>query len=311
MSILILAEHDNQQLKVETYHALTASLQLQQEIDILVVGWQSQRVAATAATLPSIRKVLHADAEVYAHQLAENTAALLAEVGKDYHYIIATASTFSKNILPRAAALLNVSMISDVVEIQSADMVVRPMFAGNVLATVQSLEKIKVFTVRGTAFPKALPKGTTATIEKLAQTIPNRQANFESHRLTVSKRPELTSARVVLSGGRGLKSAESFKLLETIADQLGAAVGASRAAVDAGYISNDHQVGQTGKVVAPDLYIAVGISGAIQHLAGMKDSKVIVAINNDPDAPIFQSADYILVGDLFTILPELAKELGK
>lgn len=312
MSILILAEHDNQQLKEVTYHAVTAALQFkqEQEIDILVMGWKNQQVAEAAAKLSAIRKVWQADGEVYEHQLAENTAALLAELGRAYHYIIATATTFSKNILPRVAALLNVSMISDVIAVQSADTFVRPMFAGNVLATVQSFDPIKVITVRNTAFPAAQPQDQTiAVIDKLNQVIINQQASFASQCLSVSERPELTSARIILSGGRGLKSADNFKRLEVIADRLGAAIGASRAAVDAGYISNDHQVGQTGKIVAPDLYIAIGISGAIQHLAGMKDSKIIVAINNDPDAPIFQSSDYILVGDLFKILPELEEAL--
>lgn len=312
MSILIFAEHDNNRLKEVTRHAITAALQLNQELDVLVVGWQCEAVAAEAARLPSVRKVLVADAPDYAHQLAENTAPLLAAQGKQYSHIIAASSTFSKNILPRAAAILEVNMISEVIEILAPDTFVRPMFAGNVLATVQSLDAVKVLTVRGTAFKAvALQETVTAQIEKVTQIIPNEIAQFVKQTLTPSERPELTAARVVLSGGRGLKSAANFKLLEAIADRLGAAIGASRAAVDAGYAPNDYQVGQTGKVVAPDLYIAIGISGAIQHLAGMKDSKVIVAINNDPEAPIFQMADYALVGDLFQVLPELEAELDK
>ncbi len=311
MSILILAEHDNQRLKEVTGHAVSAAQRLNQDLEILVVGWRCEGVAQEAAKRPSVKKVWLVDDEVYQYQLAENTAALLAELGKRHHYILATSSTFSKNILPRAAALLGVNMISEVTEILSEDTFIRPMFAGNVLATVQSLDPIKMMTVRGTAFPAASPGVTTAPIEKLSQPLPNALSQFVEHRLTVSERPELTSARVVLSGGRGLKSADNFKLLEGLADRLGAAIGASRAAVDAGYAPNDYQVGQTGKVVAPDLYIAIGISGAIQHLAGMKDSKVIVAINNDPDAPIFQVADYALVGDLFQILPELQAALDK
>lgn len=312
MTVLIFAEHDNQQLKALTRHALTAALGLQQEIDILVAGWHCEAVCKEAAQLPGVKKVWCADDEVYAQQLAENTAALLAAQAKNYSYLLAAASTFSKNILPRVAALLGVNMISEVTEICGPDTFVRPMFAGNVMATVQSADSIKVLTVRTTAFPASLPQETvTATIEKLQQRVSNGLTRFVERRLTVSERPELTSARIVLSGGRGLKSAENFKLLEKLADRLGAAIGASRAAVDAGFAPNDYQVGQTGKVVAPDLYIAVGISGAIQHVAGMKDSKVVVAINNDPEAPICQMADYALIGDLFQILPELQLELDK
>ncbi len=312
MTILIFAEHDNKQLKAATRHALTAALQLQEDIEVLVVGFHCEAVCEEAARLPSVKKVLLADAEVYAEQLAENTAALLAAQAKNYHYLIAASSTFSKNILPRAAALLGVNMISEVMEILAPDIFVRPMFAGNVMATVQSTDSLKVLTVRGTAFPEAVSQERqAANIEKLNQSLPNDLSRFVKRSLTASERPELTSARVVLSGGRGLKSAENFKLLEGLADRLGAAIGASRAAVDAGFAPNDYQVGQTGKVVAPDLYIAIGISGAIQHLAGMKDSKVIVAINNDPDAPIFQIADYALIGDLFKVLPEFQQELDK
>lgn len=312
MKVLVLAEHDNENLKVATQHAVSAAQKLSAEIDILIVGNNCQKAAQQASLLEGVQHILVADAEVYAHQLAENAASLLAEIAKTYAYVLAAATTFSKNILPRAAALLDVAMLSDVTKIISADTFVRPMYAGNVLATVQAQDQIKVLTIRMTAFPPAQKKQqANAVLQPISTVIPNSHSSFLHQALTESKRPELTSARVVISGGRGLKSAENFQLLESIADRLGAAIGASRAAVDAGFVPNDYQVGQTGKVVAPDLYIAVGISGAIQHLAGMKDSKLIVAINNDPEAPIFQIADYGLVGDLFKILPELGAELDK
>jgi len=312
MSVLIVAEHDHKKLKAVTLHAVSAAKQLHEHYDVLIVGWQCETVANEAAKLPGVRKIWQVDHEVYAHQLAENTAALLAEYAQSYSHVLACSSTFSKNILPRVAAILGMNMISEVIEIQAPDIFVRPLFAGNILATVQCPDSIKIMTIRGTAFPAAeFQVGALAPIEKITRNIPNEQVHFVEQQLTVSERPDLTAARIVLSGGRGLKSAENFKLLEELADLLGAALGASRAAVDAGYAPNDYQVGQTGKVVAPDLYIAVGISGAIQHLAGMKDSKVIVAINNDPEAPIFQIADYAVVGDLFKILPELREELSK
>lgn len=311
MKVLIIAEHDNQTLKLATHHTVTAAQKLSDAIDMLVMGFQCQNVAEQAATLP-IQQILVADDAVYAHQLAENCAQMIAELGKNYDYILAGATTFGKNLLPRAAGLLDVAVVSDVLQIVSPDTFVRPMYAGNVLATVQSVDKIKVMTIRTTAFLAAQEgEQAKAALQKITQAIPNELSRFEGQTLTESPRPELTAARVIISGGRGLKSAENFHLLEAIADQLGGAVGASRAAVDAGFAPNDYQVGQTGKVVAPDLYIAVGISGAIQHLAGIKDSKVIVAINNDPDAPIFQVADYGLVGDLFKILPDLKTELEK
>lgn len=312
MKILIIAEHDNQTLKQATNHVVTAATALGNDIDILVIGEQCQLAAEQACQLPNIKQVLVADNTVYGHQLAENSSRLIAEIGKNYDYILSSATTFGKNVLPRAAALLDVAMISDVIKIISADTFVRPIYAGNALATVQTQDKIKVLTIRTTAFPAAEAQSTkSAALQTIAQVIPNESSRFESQVLTKSARPELTSARIVISGGRGLKSAENFKLIEALADQLHAAVGASRAAVDAGFAPNDYQVGQTGKIVAPDLYIAIGISGAIQHLAGMKDSKVIVAINNDPDAPIFEVADYGIVGDLFTVVPELQKELEK
>jgi electron transfer flavoprotein alpha subunit len=312
MKILLIAEHDHQKLKPATYHCVTAAKELGNEIEILVMGEKCENITAQAALLPHIQRILVADDSQYTHQLAENCASLVADIGKNYDYILTNATTFGKNLLPRVAALLDVAMVSDVMQIVSADTFVRPIYAGNVLATVQSSDKIKIMTIRPTAFV-ASSTGTKSAenIEKIHLQIVNTLSKFENQILTRSSRPELTAARVIIAGGRGLKSAENFQLLDALADQLGAAIGASRAAVDAGFAPNDYQVGQTGKVVAPDLYIAIGISGAIQHLAGMKDSKVIVAINKDPDAPIFQVADYGLVGDLFDILPQLRLELDK
>lgn len=312
MKILVIAEYDQQGLKRATQHAISAAAQLGQEIDVLVIGYECNAIAQSAAKLNNVKNVLVADAMEYQHQLAENVAPLIAEIGASYQYILSSATTFGKNLLPRVAALMDVAMLSDVTKIISADTFERPIYAGNITATIQTQERIKVMTIRLTAFPAMdFVETAAATITLITKIFPNTLSAFSKEALTVSSRPELTSARVVISGGRGLKSAENFQLLETIADQLGAAIGASRAAVDAGFAPNDYQVGQTGKVVAPDLYIAVGISGAIQHLAGMKDSKVVVAINSDPDAPIFQNADYGLVGDLFKIMPELTSALAK
>lgn len=313
MKILVIAEHDNHELKSATLHTISAAKELNGPTDVLVIGFECQKIAEQLSQHHLIEKVLLANNQIYEHQLAENCAALIAKVSQDYDYILCGASTFGKNLLPRVAALLDVAMLSDVTQIVDADTVVRPIYAGNVLATVHTEDKIKILTIRTTAFPllKEEQKQNQANIENISEVISNSRSRFEKQTLTQSTRPELTSARIVIAGGRGLKSAENFHLLETLADRLGAALGASRAAVDAGFAPNDYQVGQTGKVVAPDLYIAVGISGAIQHLAGMKDSKVIVAINNDPDAPIFQIADYALVGDLFKILPELQQALDK
>jgi electron transfer flavoprotein alpha subunit len=312
LKALVIVEHDHQLLKPNNYVLLTAAQRLDAELDVFVIGYACQTVVTTAQQLPGVRQVLVADAPEYTHQLAENVALLIAEVATGYDYIIAAASTFGKNILPRVAALLDVGMVSDVVEIITADTFVRPIYAGNALATVQTTDAKKILTIRTTAFTATKQESDHAapftTIDKI---IPNTLTQFEKQELTQSSRPDLTSARIIISGGRGLKSADNFKILESLAECLGAALGASRAAVDAGFAPNDYQVGQTGKIVAPDLYIAVGISGAIQHLAGMKESKVIVAINNDPDAPIFQVADYGLVGDLFKILPELQTELCK
>lgn len=312
--ILVLAEHDNLDLKKSTENTLRAASELPGEITVLVAGYNCASVATAASFLPRVSKVLLCDAPCYQHDLAENLAQLLVELGKSFAYILAPATTFGKNILPRAAALLDVAQVSEIIKIISPDTFVRPIYAGNVLETIRSLDPIKVITVRSTAFEPLADLSATkspALIESLDKTVDLKISQFMSKEASVTKRPELTSARIVVAGGRGLGSADNFKvLLEALADQLGAAIGASRAAVDAGFIANDYQIGQTGKVVAPDLYIAVGISGAIQHMAGMKDSKVIVAINKDADAPIFQVADYGLVGDLFEILPELSQELA-
>jgi electron transfer flavoprotein alpha subunit len=312
MAVLVVAEHDNQALKPATLNAVAAARELHDPaIDLLVAGRDCRGVAEAAAKIAGLRKVLLADDAAYDHALAENVAPLIAKLAEGYGHVLAPATTFGKNVMPRAAALLDVMQISDISAILSPDTFVRPIYAGNALATVQSKDKIKVITVRGTAFPPAAAEGGAATIETVSSTGASGLSEFLRAELSKSERPELTSARVIISGGRGMQSGENFVLLERVADKLGAAVGASRAAVDAGFVPNDYQVGQTGKIVAPELYIAVGISGAIQHLAGMKDSKVIVAINKDEEAPIFQIADYGIVGDLFKILPELADELER
>ena len=309
MSILVIAEHDNAVLKAATLNTVTAAAQLGAEITVLVAGHGCGAVAEAAAQVTGVTKVLIADAPHYAHQLAENVAALVVGLASGYSYILAPATAAGKNTLPRVAALLDVAQISDVIKVVSADTFVRPIYAGNVLATVQSTDSIKVMTVRGTAFPAAAATGGSAGIATVPAAADVGLSSFIGQQLTQSDRHELTAARIIVSGGRGMGNGENFKLLEDLADKLGAAVGASRAAVDAGFVPNDYQVGQTGKVVAPELYVAVGISGAIQHLAGMKDSKVIVAINKDEEAPIFQVADYGLVADLFTAVPELSREL--
>jgi electron transfer flavoprotein alpha subunit len=308
MAILIIAEHNNQSLKGETHKVVQAATAIGGDITVLVAGFNCAGVAAEAAAIAGVSKVLSADNAAYEHQLAENVAALVTELGKDYSHILAAATTTGKNFLPRVAALLDVAQISDVIAIESADTFVRPIYAGNAIATVQSTDSIKVLTVRPAAF-RAAETGNNAAVETIAVVQDAGVSRFISAELTKSERPELTAARVVISGGRGMQNGENFALLNGIADKLGAAIGASRAAVDAGFVPNDMQVGQTGKIVAPELYIAVGISGAIQHLAGMKDSKVIVAINKDAEAPIFQIADYGLVADLFTVLPELEQQL--
>lgn len=310
MTTLILAEHNNAALHLATRHAVTAAERIGGDIHVLVVGKSCGEAAKQAAAIKGVTKVLVADDTAYEHRLAEDVAPLIASIGKNYSHILATATTTGKDVMPRAAALLDMSQVSEIIQVVSPDTFVRPVYAGNALETVQSVEPIKVITVRQTAFAPA-PDGGSAAIETIAPQAKNTVAEFVSIAESKSERPELTSARVVISGGRGLGSGENFKHLERIADKLKAAIGASRAAVDAGFVPNDYQVGQTGKVVAPDLYIAIGISGAIQHLAGMKDSKVIVAINKDENAPIFEIADYGLVADWQTALPELEQLLGK
>jgi electron transfer flavoprotein alpha subunit len=310
MAVLVIAEHDNQSLKAATLNTVTAAARLGGDVHILVMGHSCRTVAEQAAKVAGVSKVRLADAEHYAHPLAENLAPLVVKLAPGYSHVLAPATTGGKNLMPRVAALLDVAQISEIVAVESADTFVRPIYAGNVMATVRSSDPVKVITVRGTGF-EAAGTGGAAVIETVEAAGKTNASRFVSQQLTKSARPELSAARRVISGGRGMGSGENFKLLEEIADKLGAAVGASRAAVDAGFVPNDYQVGQTGKVIAPELYIAVGISGAIQHLAGMKDSKVIVAINKDEEAPIFQIADYGLVGDLFQILPELSKALDQ
>jgi len=310
MSVLVLAEHDNAELKAATLHTVTAAAQLG-DVDILVAGSGCAAVADEAAKVPGVAKVLLADSDIYANSLAENVAALVKDLASGYGHVLAPATTSGKNIMPRVSALLDVAQISEISEVVSADTFVRPIYAGNAMATVQSSDAVKVITVRTTAFDAAEAEGGSASVETIDAGADAGKSSFVGQELTQSERPELTSARIVISGGRGMQDGSNFSMLEDIADKLGAAVGASRAAVDAGFVPNDYQVGQTGKVVAPDLYIAVGISGAIQHLAGMKDSKVIVAINKDEEAPIFQVADYGLCADLFDAVPALSAELDK
>ena len=308
MSILVLADVHEGQLAGATAHVVAAAHAIGGDIDVLVAGEGVQAAADAAAKLDGVNKVRVADNAVYAHQLAEPMGALLVELADGYTHVLASASTTGKNVLPRLAALKNVSQLSDVIAVESADTFKRPIYAGNAIATVKSDDTLKVITIRTTGFDAVGTSGS-ATIEAVDVVVENSQSSFVKEALAQSDRPELGGAKVVISGGRGMGNGENFKLLDGIADKLGAAIGASRAAVDAGFVPNDMQVGQTGKIVAPDLYIAVGISGAIQHLAGMKDSKVIVAINKDDEAPIFQVADYGLVGDLFEILPELESKL--
>ena len=311
MTILIIAEHDNASLKSATGNAISAAQKIGGDISILVAGHQCQAVAQAAAKFDGVKKILVADAAHYGHGLGENLASLIVSLASDYSHIVAPATTSGKNVMPRVAALLDVAQISDVIAVESADTFVRPIYAGNALATVQSKDAIKVLSVRTSAFPNAPSGNGSAAIESVSAAADVGLSEFVGQELTKSERPELGAARIVISGGRGMQNGENFKMLETLADKLGAALGASRAAVDSGFVPNDYQVGQTGKVVAPDLYIAVGISGAIQHLAGMKDSKVIVAINKDAEAPIFQISDYGLVADLFQAIPEFTAELDK
>lgn len=308
MSVLVIAEHDGKQLKPGTTNTVTAAVKIGGDITVLVAGHQCADAAQTAAKIAGVKKVLLADAPQYAGAVAENMAALVLTIAGDYGHILAPATGFGKNFMPRLAALLDVQQISDISAVVSADTFVRPIYAGNVMATVQSADKVKVITVRATGFDAA-GEGGSATVENLAAGPDTGLSKFNGQELSKSDRPELTAARIIVSGGRGMGSGENFKILEALADKLGAAVGASRAAVDSGFVPNDYQVGQTGKIVAPELYIAIGISGAIQHLAGMKDSKVIVAINKDAEAPIFAVADYWLVDDLFKAVPELTQQL--
>ncbi len=309
MAVLLIADHDGKQLKSGVTNAITAAGKMGSPVVVLVAGDACAAAAEAASKVAGVSKVLLCEAPQYAGGLAENIAALVVPMAEQYTHVVAPASGFGKNVMPRIAALLDVQQISDISAVESADTFVRPIYAGNVLATVQSADRIKVVTVRGTAFDPAGAAPAAAPVEKLAAGQDAGLSQFQGQELSKSTRPELTAARIIVSGGRGLGSAENFKILETLADKIGAAVGASRAAVDSGFMPNDYQVGQTGKIVAPELYIAVGISGAIQHLAGMKDSKVIVAINKDPEAPIFAVADYWLVDDLFKAVPELTQAL--
>ena len=310
MSVLVLAEHDNLELKSSTLNTISAASQIG-EVSLLVAGSECSSVVETAKKISGVSRVLLADHQTYKYALAENISPLIAKIKSDYTHILAPATANGKNILPRVAALIDAAQISEIVQIIDQNTFVRPIYAGNALATVRALDPIKVITIRITSFDAAQISDKIATVEEIDHATDPQLSKYLQSKLTESERPELTSAKIVISGGRGMQSGENFSLLEEIADKLGAAVGASRAAVDAGFVSNDYQVGQTGKVVAPELYIAVGISGAIQHLAGMKDSKVIVAINKDQEAPIFQIADYGLVSDLFKTLPELSIELDK
>ena len=311
MATLVIAEHDNQSLKAATLNTVAAALQCSPEVDILVAGSGADAVAAAATQIAGIRKVIQVDSASLADQLAEPLAAQILSIANQYSHILAPATANGKNVLPRVAAKLDVAQLSDITRVISADTFERPIYAGNAIATVQTSDPVKVITVRTTGFDPVAATGGSAAIEKQAAIESNSSSSFVGRQLTKSDRPELTAAKIIVSGGRGLGSGEKYQeIIAPLADKLGAALGASRAAVDAGYVPNDYQVGQTGKIVAPELYIAIGISGAIQHLAGMKDSKVIVAINKDPEAPIFGVADYGLVADLNTAVPELTKALG-
>jgi electron transfer flavoprotein alpha subunit len=314
MVALVIAEHDNGSLKGATHHTVTAAAQCGGEVHVLVAGSNCGAAAEAAAQIAGVSKVLVADAPYFADGLAENVAEQILAVARSssssYSHILAPATAYGKNILPRVAARLDVAQISEITKVDSPDTFERPIYAGNAIATVQSTDAVKVITVRGTGFDAAAAIGGSAAVETIAAAADFGKSSFVGRELAKSDRPELTAAKIIVSGGRGMGSGDNFKLLEPLADKLGAAMGASRAAVDAGYVPNDWQVGQTGKIVAPSLYIAVGISGAIQHLAGMKDSKTIVAINKDPEAPIFSVADYGLVGDLFEVIPQLVQELG-
>ena len=310
MPILVIADHDNQAIRGATLNTVAAAAKIGADIVVLVAGGACAAAAQAAAQIAGVKKVIVADAPQYKDELAESLAALVASIASGYSHILAPATSFGKNVAPRIAALLDVAQISEIIAVVSPDTFVRPIYAGTALATVQSKDAVKVITVRGTGFDAVAASGGSAAVENLAAAADAGLASLVGRELVKSERPELTVAKIIVSGGRGMGSAENFKILEPLADKLGAGMGASRAAVDAGFVPNDWQVGQTGKIVAPELYIAVGISGAIQHMAGMKDSRVIVAINKDEEAPIFQVADYGIVGDLFQVVPELVKELG-
>jgi len=311
MAVLLIAEHNNSNLKVYTLNAITAASEIDKEVHVLVAGNKCENVVKEVAAVSLVKKVLHSESPDYENFLAENLSPLIVKLAERYTHIISSANTFGKNFMPRVAALLDTSQISDIIKVESPDVFVRPIYAGNALATVKSKDKKKCITIRPTSFDPAPSSGGSAQVEKAESVAAPNISKFIKREETKSERPELGTARIVIAGGRGLQSKENFKLINDIADKLSAAIGASRAAVDSGYISNDYQVGQTGKVVVPDLYIAVGISGAIQHLAGMKESKVIVAINKDGEAPIFSIADYGLEADLFKALPEFLAELNK
>ena len=311
MSVLLIAEHNNKEVKPFTLNAISAASQINEDVNVLVIGSNSEEVAKSMAQVPNVKKVIHVNNSIYENYLAENYTSVITKLSENYSHIVCSANTFGKNLMPRVAALLDVSQVSDITKVISTDTFQRPIYAGNAFATVKSNDKIKCVTIRPTSFDPAPTSGGSAEIQNSDAGEATEIAKFIKKEEIKSDRPELGTARVVVSGGRGMQSGENFKLISAVADKLNAAIGASRAAVDAGYITNDHQVGQTGKVVVPDLYIAVGISGAIQHLAGMKESKVIVAINKDGEAPIFSVADYGLEADLFDALPKFLEELNK
>ena len=311
MSVLLIAEHNNKEVKQFTFNAITAASQINDDLHVLVIGKNADTVAKSISEVPNVKKVIHVDNDIYENYIAENYTPVILKLSENYSHIICSANTFGKNLMPRIAALLDTSQVSDIIKVISEDTFLRPIYAGNAFATVKSTDKKKCITIRPTSFDAAPTSGGSAEIVKGENTDPSENTKFLKKEEIKSDRPELGTARIVISGGRGMQSGDNFKLITAIADKLNAAIGASRAAVDAGYITNEHQVGQTGKVVVPDLYIAVGISGAIQHLAGMKESKVIVPINKDGEAPIFSVADYGLEADLFDALPKFLEELNK
>jgi len=311
MSVLLIAEHDNKEVRPFTLNAITAALQIDQDLHVLVIGYNADAVVKFISEVPNVKKIIHVDNEIYQNYLAENFTPVIVKQSENYSYVVCSANTFGKNLMPRVAALLDTSQVSDIIKVISPDTYLRPIYAGNAFATVKSTDNKKCITIRPTSFDPAPTSGGSAEIVKTDAAEATTLSKFIKREAVKSERPELGTARIVISGGRGMQSGDNFKLINAIADKLNAAIGASRAAVDAGYITNDHQVGQTGKVVVPDLYIAVGISGAIQHLAGMKESKVIVAINKDGEAPIFSVADYGLEADLFEALPQFLEELNK